>query len=131
MVLDSSALVAILTAEPERDRSIDAIGEAEERVMSAFNLVETRTVLLRRGGTGPLQALERFLRTSSVEIRPFDMLQADRAFAAYGRFGKGSGHPAQLNLGDCAAYALATSLDLPLLFKGNDFPHTDIRPALA
>jgi ribonuclease VapC len=64
-------------------------------------------------------------------VHPFDAQQSERAFAAYRRFGNGSGHPARLNLGDCAAYALATSLDLPLLFKGDDFSHTDVRSALA
>ena len=68
---------------------------------------------------------------SNVVVEPFDDDQAGIAFAAYRSYGKGSGHKAQLNLGDCAAYALATSLDLPLLFKGNDFTHTDVRSALA
>ena len=131
MVLDSSALVPILTAEPERDRFIEAITAADDRIMSAFTLFETRTVLLRRAGVGPVRELVAFLQSSRVEVRSFDTAQADRAFAAYDRYGKGSGHPAHLNLGDCAAYALATSLDLPLLFKGNDFPHTDVRSALA
>jgi ribonuclease VapC len=131
MVVDTSALIAILKNEPERDRFIEAIGEADERLMSAFNLFEARTVLFRRGGTSMLGELAALVRRSGIEFWPFDVAQAGHAFRAYQRFGKGSGHPAQLNLGDCAAYALATSQGLPLLFKGNDFPHTDVRPALA
>lgn len=131
MVVDSSALVAILTREPERDRFIDAITDAAERLLSAFNLFETRTVLHRRAGPGPVLQLEEFLLRGGFVIMSLDERQADHAFAAYRRYGKGSGHPAQLNLGDCAAYALATSLDLPLLFKGDDFRRTDVRPALA
>jgi ribonuclease VapC len=130
MVVDSSALVAILIGEPERDLFIDAIAGAPGCVMSAFNHFETRTVLLRRGGAGPLRLLGRFLASSRIELRAFDMLQAQLAFEAYESFGKGSGHKAHLNLGDCAAYALASSLDLPLLYKGNDFVHTDVRTAL-
>ena len=130
MVLDSSAIVAILKGEPERDRFIDAIAEAGEWLLSAFNLFETRTVLLRRGGPDPLRKLATFLRAGRIGVHPFDEAQAARAFRAYERFRKGSGHKAQLTLGDCAAYALATSLDLPLLFKGEDFPRTDVRAAL-
>lgn len=130
MVVDSSAFVAILTGEPERDAFIDAITTSDVRLVSAFNLFETRTVLLRRGGQMLLDELGRFVATSRIEIRPFDGHHADVALTAYQRFGKGSGHKAQLNLGDCAAYTLATSLDLPLLFKGDDFGRTDVRPAL-
>ena len=77
-----------------------------------------------------LREFEVFLENLDVRILAFDTNQATIAFDAYRRFGKGSGHPAQLNLGDCAAYALARSLNLPLLFKGNDFIHTDVQPAL-
>lgn len=131
MVVDSSALVAILTGEPDRDLFIDAIANASDCVMSAFNHFEARTVLLRRGGAGLLRQLERFVASSGIELRAFDTQQAQLAFEAYQRFGKGSGHKAQLNLGDCPAYALAISLDRPLLYKGDDFRHTDVRSALA
>jgi ribonuclease VapC len=130
MVVDSSALVAILTGERERDRFIKAITTAAEPLMSAFNHFETRTVLLRRAGHGPLREFQEFIETSRIDVRAFDLAQASRALDAYERYGKGSGHKAKLNLGDCAAYALATSLDLPLLYKGEDFRHTDVRPAL-
>jgi ribonuclease VapC len=123
--------VAILTGEPERGRFIDAIVASARPLMSAFNHFETRTVLLRRSGEGPLRELQEFLDASQVEVRTFDLAQASGALDAYRRFGRGSGHKARLNLGDCAAYALARSLDLPLLFKGEDFTRTDVRLALA
>jgi ribonuclease VapC len=131
MVVDSSALVAILTGEPERDRFIKAITAAVEPLMSAFSHFETRTVLLRRAGPGPLREFQAFIEASRIDVRAFDLDQATRALDAYDRYGKGSGHKARLNLGDCAAYALATSLDLPLLYKGDDFRHTDVKEALA
>lgn len=131
MVVDSSALVAILTNEPERDRFIDAIASADQRLLSALNLFETQIVLHRRAGAGPVLHLQEFLLRGRFDVLGFDEQQARHALAAYRRFGKGSGSKARLDLGDCAAYALATSLDLPLLFKGEDFHHTDVRPALA
>ena len=103
---------------------------AKRRFVSAVTLFEARTVLWGRFGPSMLEELNELLDGWRPEIRGFDVEQAQLAFAAYRRYGKGSGHKAQLNLGDCASYALATSLDLPLLFKGDDFTHTDVRPAL-
>ena len=131
IVIDSSALVAILTGEPERDRFIDAIIDSPRPLISAVNHFETHAVLLRRSGEGSLRGLQEFLAVSRVEVRTFDLDQAYEALRAYRRFGKGSGHKAQLNLCDCASYALAMALDAPLLFKGHDFTHTDVRSALA
>jgi ribonuclease VapC len=130
MVVDSSAMIAWIRAEREADAIMSAIVEAPLLFMSAFNVFETKTVLSRRfPGTG-LKEFELLIENLDMRILPFDSHQAVTAFDAYLRFGKGSGHPAQLNLGDCAAYALAHSLNLPLLFKGNDFIHTDVQPAL-
>jgi ribonuclease VapC len=131
IVIDSSALVAILLGEPERNRFIDAVVESGGRHLSVVNHFEVRTVLLRKVGEDMVRELMVFLQASRVEVHAFDRDQADAALAAYRRFGKGSGHKAQLNLCDCAAYALAQSLDLPLLCKGDDFAHTDVRSALA
>ncbi len=128
-MIDSSALIAIVTGEPERASFVDAILASSEPVMSAVSHFETRTVLLRRAGEKPLRDLQEFLEVGQVEVRAFDHDQACAALDAYRRFGKGSGHKAKLNLGDCAAYALARLLDLPLLYKGGDFVHTDVRPA--
>ena len=131
IVIDSSALVAILTGEPERDQFIEAVVSAERRHMSAVTHFEVRTVVLRKAGDAMLRELLQFLAVSQVLVHAFDGDQSEAAFAAYRRYGKGSGHKAQLNLCDCAAYALARSLDLPLLFKGDGFARTDVRSALA
>ena len=131
MVVDTSALVAFLLDEPEADPIRDAMAAAERRLISAVTLFECRTVLWTRFGAEMLQGLIEVLDGWKPEIRAFDAEQASLAFAAYRKFGKGCGHRAQLNLCDCAAYALARSLDLPLLFKGDDFARTDVRVALA
>jgi ribonuclease VapC len=130
MVIDTSAIIAWAQSEPEAEEIEDAIAGASLLVMSAFNLFETKTVLMRRFLGHGLAQIEMFIEDMGVRIFTFDDRQAMVALDAYRRFGKGSKHPAQLNLGDCTAYALARSLDLPLLFKGNDFIHTDIRPAI-
>jgi ribonuclease VapC len=130
MVLDSSAIIAWIQAEREADAIMHAIVGAPSLSMSAFNIFETKTVLSRRFPGPGLEQFEAMLEELELRVVPFDTNQAAIAFDAYLRFGRGSGHPAQLNLGDCAAYALARSLNLPLLFKGNDFVHTDVRSAL-
>lgn len=126
MVLDTSAVIAFLCGEPEADRIEDVLDGAPELHMSAFNAFECRTVLHVRFGPRAAADFELFLFRAGVVVEPFDVEQVDLAFAAYRRFGKGTGHPARLNLGDCAAYALAGSLGLPLLFKGEDFARTDV-----
>ena len=130
-MLDTSAIYAFLLKEPEAGRIEGIITGAPRRVTSAFTAFETRTVIWRRFGQRYVRYVEDFLRYIEAELHPFDAIQSDLASIAYRKFGKGSGHKAQLNLGDCAAYALATSLDLPLLYKGDDFRHTDVKPALA
>jgi ribonuclease VapC len=131
MVIDTSAMVALLRDEPEAQAILDALIAPVAAVISTVTLLEARTVLLGRFGPAMLQGLEDLLADLRPEVEPFDAEQSRLAFAAYRRFGKGFGHPARLNLCDCAAYALATSLDLPLLFKGDDFRRTDVRAALA
>ncbi len=131
MVLDTSAIFAYLRDEPEAEAIENAIAAAHRRIISTLTLFECRTVFWGRFGLTGLGGLDQFLQRIQVELYPFDADQMILAFAAYRRYGKGSGHAAQLNLCDCAAYALATSLKLPLLFKGEDFPRTDVRPALA
>ena len=95
--------------------------------MTAVNLLEARLVLTFTKGL-PSTALDDFIADYTIEITPFDQPLSDLAFQAYGRFGKG-GHPARLNMGDCAAYALAKSRGWPLLYKGEDFALTDIERA--
>lgn len=130
MIVDSSALLAILRAEPEALSCAQAIENAASRRMSAANFLETAIVI--DGSRDPV-ASRRFddlLREAGFLVEPVTEEQAKIAREAYRDFGKGSGHPAQLNFGDCFAYALAKVTGEPLLFKGNDFRHTDIAAAL-
>lgn len=131
LVVDTSAVVAFLRSEPEADGIEAALADAREIYISAFTVFEARVVLARRFGPHASADFELLLVKLRAEITPFDSEQADLAAGAYRRFGKGSGHPAQLNLGDCASYALARQLDLPLLFKGDDFGRTDLKAALS
>ena len=127
IVLDSSALVAIFENEPDAPRFAAAMADAGQLVISAVNLHETAIVLRARRGPEAVARLWHFLLAENdVQIIPFDAAQARLAIEAFGRFGKGMGSKAQLNLADCAAYALARSLDAPLLFKGEDFAATDV-----
>ncbi|NEV60610.1 type II toxin-antitoxin system VapC family toxin [Thiorhodococcus minor] len=125
MVIDSSALVAILLGEPEAECLSTALAADPVRFISAFSVLETSIVLYRRKGADAVAELEALLADLGVEVVPFDAIQARVARVAYERFGKGL-HPASLNLGDCCSYALASTLKQPLLFKGDDFPRTDL-----
>jgi ribonuclease VapC len=129
MVIDTSALVAILQDEPERQAFTEQIEAAATRALSAATLVECSIVLEARYGPAGVLSLDRLLEAAGVEVVPLDAEQARRARAAYRRFGKGR-HPAGLNLGDCFAYALATARSEPLLCKGDDFPATDVQLAV-
>jgi ribonuclease VapC len=128
MVIDSSAVLAILQNEPERRAFIEAIAAAERCSLSAASLVELSIVLEARFGADGQGDLDLFLSTAQINIVSLDRDQAELARAAFVHFGKGR-HRAGLNLGDCFSYALARWLDEPLLFKGDDFSHTDLQPA--
>jgi ribonuclease VapC len=130
LIVDSSALIAILRDEPDASRFARAIEGAPIRKLSAASFVETAALI--DGSRDPV-ASRRFddlLKEASVVIEPVTEVQARIARAAYRDFGKGSGHAAALNLGDCFAYALAKDTGEPLLFKGNDFSRTDVARAL-
>ena len=130
MILDTSAVVAILRNEPGAAAFAKAIERADHRRISAVNYVETAAVI--DGSRDPI-ASRRFddlLREAEVAIEPVTENQARIARLAYRDFGKGSGHPAKLNFGDCFAYALAKAKREPLLFKGGDFTHTDVSHVL-
>lgn len=129
MVIDTSALVAILAAEPEQQRFIHAIEAAESCRLSAASWVETSIVVESRHGAAGLYYLDQLLSRADIEITTVDQQQARSAREAYRQYGKGR-HPAGLNFGDCFSYALAAARAEPLLFKGNDFSQTDIVPAL-
>jgi ribonuclease VapC len=130
MILDASAVIAILRDEPDAARFAQAIQEAEHRRISAVNYVEAAAVI--DGSRDPVASrqFDDLLREARVTIEPVTPVQARMARDAYRDFGKASGHPAKLNFGDCFAYALARAMGEPLLFKGGDFPHTDIASAL-
>jgi ribonuclease VapC len=129
MVIDSSALVAILADEPERARFIDAIEADEMRLMSAATFVEVSIVIEGRYGAAGSRYLDVFIDRAAIEIVPVDEEQAREARRGFTAFGKGR-HPAGLNFGDCFSYALASVLGEPLLFKGEDFPRTDVSRVL-
>jgi ribonuclease VapC len=128
MVVDTSALVAILLREPEADGFAGCLVDAPVRLMSAVTRVELSFVIEGRSRAAGRAELERLLRNLPIEIAAVTPQQADIAIDAFRRFGRGR-HRAALNIGDCFSYALAKTLDLPLLFKGSDFIHTDIKPA--
>ena len=128
MIIDTSALLAILLGEPDAGRYEDAIAAAWPRRMSAIALLEAAMVVESRGGAKAGHELDVLLEKAAVELVPVTSEHANAARLAWRRFGKGN-HRAALNLGDCFAYALAKTTGEPLLFKGKDFTHTDIEPA--
>lgn len=125
MVIDTSAVLAIFLAEPERQRFLEAITQTETRSMSAANVLETGIVLEARRGEAAGREFDLFLNHASVEIVSVDVEQIEIARRAWRKYGKGR-HRAALNFGDCFAYALAKVSDGRLLAKGDDFDHTDI-----
>ena len=129
MVIDTSALIAIMGDEPERHTFNELIEAAAATCISAASLLETRMVLFARSGDNAILALDAFILKSGMTVVEVSPRIADIAFDAYRHFGKGTGHGADLNYGDCFSYALAKYLDTPLLFKGNDFSQTDIASA--
>ena len=128
MIIDSSAVVAILSQEPDIDYFTGKIADAWPRRMSVASLLETTLVVEGRGGSSTSFDLDALLEQYEIELVPVDLEQAEAARIAWRRFGKGN-HPARLNFGDCFSYALAKTTGEPLLFKGKDFSQTDIEPA--
>ena len=128
MVVDTSALIAILLLEPEAERFTMAIADARPRLLSAANLLEAGIVIEGRLGLEAGGDLDQFVTDVDLEVEPVTVAQVRVARQAYRIYGRGN-HPAGLNFGDCFAYALAKTTGLPLLFKGDDFAQTDITPA--
>lgn len=128
MIIDTSAILAVLLGEPDAGRYEDAIAAAWPRRMSVVALLEAAMVVESRGGAAAGQELDMLLEKSAVELVPVTPEHANAARRAWRRFGKGN-HPAGLNFGDCFAYALAKTAGEPLLFKGEDFAQTDIEVA--
>jgi ribonuclease VapC len=130
VIIDTSALIAILRAEPDASEMARAIERAQSRRISAVNWLEAAVVIDTSGDPVASRHFDELVQTAELHVEPVTHDQARIARDAYRDFGKGSGHKAALNFGDCFAYALAKSAGETLLFKGNDFGHTDIAPAL-
>jgi ribonuclease VapC len=129
VVLDTSALVAILLGEPDSARMVRAVGRAPTRLVGAPTLVEAVAVMMARKGSGGEIALDALLHRLGVTVVDMTPDAARLARLAYARFGKGVGSPGVLNFGDCLAYGVATAARDPLLFKGDDFARTDVQAA--
>jgi ribonuclease VapC len=129
IVIDSSALVAILQNEPERAQFASLIARANRKFVSAVTLLEAGMIARSRRGEAGLAALSEIIADAEIEIVPFDAPLAQFALQAFAKYGKGFHAQARLNLGDCASYALAKGMNAPLLYKGTDFTNTDIASA--
>jgi ribonuclease VapC len=130
IVVDTSALIAVIKQEPGYEILEERLLGSAAVLVSAVSLLEARMVTHREPRGTRVDDLDKLIDVAGVAIIPFDAAQSEFAFAAFRRFGRGSGHGARLNFGDCAAYALAKSRDAPLLFVGDDFTATDIAPAV-
>jgi ribonuclease VapC len=130
VIVDTSALLAILLTEPDSDRYARAIEDASIVRLSAGTYLEAGIVADTNRDPVARRVLDALLERAGIILEPVTAEQARIGREAYRDFGKGSGHPAQLNFGDCFSYALARSYGEPLLYKGNDFGHTDVRSAL-
>jgi ribonuclease VapC len=128
MIIDTSALVAVLDQELEAERIVRTLASAPERILSAANLVEVGIVMQARRGDDGARDLDLLLAKLRVDIEVVTANQADIARKAFRRYGRGR-HAANLNFGDCFAYALAKCTSAPLLFKGDDFGQTDVMVA--
>jgi ribonuclease VapC len=128
MVIDTSALLAILLSEPEALSFTEEIAAADRRLVGGPTLVEATAVMLARKGPDGVIALDALLSRLGIEVVAMSPAAAEFARGAYGRYGKGVGSPGVLNYGDVLSYGVARAEDEPLLFKGEDFPRTDVRP---
>lgn len=126
IVVDTSAIIAIIQAEPECATFLDHVRRADRALMSAVSMLEAGMVLRARRGPAGVAELLDLIEAMAIEVVAFDAAQADGALQAFAVYGKGQHPKARLNLGDCATYALAKAMTAPLLFKGNDFTATDI-----
>jgi ribonuclease VapC len=129
MFVDASAIIAILTREPEADELTDRLERAVRPITSAIAIFEATLGLCRKRHASVAEAaadLADFLKAARVEVVPIGTSESSLALDAFARYGKGCGHPAQLNMGDCFAYAVARSQRTTLLYKGDDFSKTDM-----
>jgi ribonuclease VapC len=129
MVIDTSAVIAILFGEPETASFVQALADDPKKIISAFNALESAIVIEAKKGEAGGRELDLLLHRARIEIVALNGDQTGLALLAWRKYGKGN-HPAGLNIGDCCAYALAKYSGEPLLFKGKDFSQTDIRPVI-
>jgi ribonuclease VapC len=130
MIVDSSAIMALLLHEPERPAMTECLARSIRNQISAGSWIELGAVLTRRRNAVLFDALDQVIESLLIIVAPVSVEQALIGHAAYREYGIGTGHPASLNFGDCFAYALAKATGEPLLFKGDDFSKTDVTPAL-
>jgi ribonuclease VapC len=128
MIVDASAIVAIMMNEPDRDELLDKMGAARGLETTAVSAFEAVTAVGRKTGdrTGAVALVRQFFDLAGITIVPIEGGLLEPLIDAHGAYGKGTGHPAQLNMGDCFSYAMAKSLGVTLLYKGDDFAHTDL-----
>jgi ribonuclease VapC len=130
VIVDSSALLAIIRDEPLAAVCLQAMLGSSANLISAASYLEAAIVADRLPNSPDAATFDDLMEQLNIIVEPLTPRQAAIAREAYGRYGKGIGHPARLNFGDCFAYALAKDFDEPLLFVGQDFAHTDVRPVL-
>lgn len=130
MIVDASAICSIMLEEPDLELYLAALNEAPNCKMSVANWLEAAIRIDQAGTSVSSAAFDELIEKTPIDLIPVTPSQANRARRAYQMYGRGTGHPAKLNYGDCFAYALARETGEPLLFKGNDFKHTDIDAAL-
>jgi ribonuclease VapC len=130
IAIDSSAIIEILLSDADHEIFAQALAHHEEKFIGAATMLESIQVAVGKLGNGGRDGVELLIVESDISVVGFDVQQLGHAIDAFMRFGKGRNHPAKLNFGDCMSYALAKSLDAPLLYKGDDFAQTDIRSAL-
>lgn len=127
IVIDSSAIVAVLNDEPEKNSFVEIIAASDENLVSSVTLYETSAVVYSRRHEKGLAEFNAFIHANDIQIADFTKADAELALMAFKRYGKGHNSKSRLNFGDCASYALAKKLDAPLLFKGDDFAATDLK----
>jgi len=130
MVVDASALLAILEGEPDAAKYAEALADADALLISAATLIEAGIVMVNRHGPKAARKLHALVQEAGIEVEPVTPRHARIAIDAFAKCGKVRGHKARLNYGDCFVYALASATSLPLLFKGAGFSHTDLSSAL-
>lgn len=130
MIVDTSAILALAFGEDEAPRIFDLLANPEVKRISAANLFEALAVVDRRNDQDAIRLVDESIARFEIVVESVTPAQVEIARAAWNRFGKGTGHPASLNFGDCFAYALASERGEPLLFVGSDFVHTDLQTAM-